>query len=181
MNPIQSCASVCPQWKQGQYLLWRPGGRLGRDRSQLVRHFLTLGIEDPKIAQVLVRHIPVYLQRYRQAISGPFVRCPYRHPIRKIPGLKIRSVAPSRRTGAKSQQNEDEGGPAVGGTLSPGSLSRFKASLERLAVEFEELARTDARLPLAQRDGCSGILAVRSWEFSEFTRLRRVGTQRRRG
>jgi transcriptional regulator with XRE-family HTH domain len=68
----------------------------------------------------------------------------------------------------------------VGGTLSPGSLSRFKASLERLAIEFEELARGDARLPLAQRDGCSAILAVRAWEFSEFTRLRRVGTQKRR-
>lgn len=78
----------------------------------------------------------------------------------------------------------DGGGDAfrfVGGTLSPGSLSRFKASLERLAVEFEELARNDARLPLAQRDGCSAILAVRSWEFSEFTRLRRAGTLRRRG
>jgi transcriptional regulator with XRE-family HTH domain len=68
----------------------------------------------------------------------------------------------------------------VGGTLSPGSLSRFKASLERLAIEFEELARGDARLPLARRDGCSAILAVRAWEFSEFTRLRRPGTQKRR-
>jgi len=68
----------------------------------------------------------------------------------------------------------------VGGTLSLGSLSRFKASLERLAIEFEELARGDARLPLAQRDGCSAILAVRAWEFSEFTRLRRIGTQSRR-
>jgi transcriptional regulator with XRE-family HTH domain len=78
----------------------------------------------------------------------------------------------------------DGGGDAfrfVGGTLSPGSLSRFKAALERLAVEFEELARNDARLPLAQRDGCSAILAVRSWEFSEFTRLRRAGAQKRRG
>jgi transcriptional regulator with XRE-family HTH domain len=66
----------------------------------------------------------------------------------------------------------------VGGTLSAGSLSRFKASLERLAVEFEELARADARLPLADRDGCSAILAVRSWEFSEFTRLRRAAKPR---
>ena len=68
----------------------------------------------------------------------------------------------------------------VGGTLSPGSLSRFKASLERLAIEFEEFARGDARLPLTERDGCSAILAVRAWEFSEFTRLRRVGIQKRR-
>jgi hypothetical protein len=67
----------------------------------------------------------------------------------------------------------------VGGTLSSGSLSQFKASLERLAIEFEELARSDARLPLVDRDGCSAILAVRSWEFSEFTRLRRAGSPKR--
>jgi len=61
----------------------------------------------------------------------------------------------------------------VGGTLSPGSLARFAVSLERLASEFEALARQDARLPLEQRNGCSAILAVRAWEFSEFTHLRR--------
>lgn len=47
----------------------------------------------------------------------------------------------------------------VGGTLSAGSLSQFKAALERLAVQFEELARADARLPRAKRDGCRAILA----------------------
>ena len=61
----------------------------------------------------------------------------------------------------------------VGGTLSPESLARFAVSLERLASEFESLARHDSRLPLERRNGCSAILAVRSWEFSEFTRLRR--------
>lgn len=61
----------------------------------------------------------------------------------------------------------------VGGTLSSDSAVRFKASLERLAGEFEALARQDARLPLEKRNGCSAILAVRSWEFSEFARLRR--------
>ena len=61
----------------------------------------------------------------------------------------------------------------VGGTLSAESATRLKASVERLAGEFEELARRDARLPLETRNGCSAILAVRSWEFSEFTRLRR--------
>jgi DNA-binding Xre family transcriptional regulator len=66
----------------------------------------------------------------------------------------------------------------VGGTLSAASLARFRHSLERLAVEFEHLARHDARLPLASRDGCSAILALRSWEFSEFTRLRRPGARR---
>lgn len=69
----------------------------------------------------------------------------------------------------------------VGGTLSAGSLSQFKGSIERLAAQFEDLARADARLPLSQRDGCSAILAVRSWEFSEFTRLRRVGVSKKGG
>lgn len=70
----------------------------------------------------------------------------------------------------------DGGGDAlrfVAGTLSAESLSQFKASLERLAAEFEVLARNDARLPLERRNGCSAVLAARAWEFSEFTRLRR--------
>jgi DNA-binding Xre family transcriptional regulator len=68
----------------------------------------------------------------------------------------------------------------VGGTLSPASLLQFRAALERAAIEFEGLARRDARLPLAERDGCSAILAVRAFEFSEFTRLRRAGSVRGR-
>jgi hypothetical protein len=66
----------------------------------------------------------------------------------------------------------------VGGMLSAQSLAQFKSSLERLAVEFEELARHDARLPAEKRRGCSAVLAAQSWEFSEFTRLRRAGASR---
>jgi hypothetical protein len=66
----------------------------------------------------------------------------------------------------------------AGGLLSTESQTRFRNSLERLAAEFEELARNDARLPLERRFGCSAVLAVRSWEFSEFTRLRRPGSVR---
>lgn len=61
----------------------------------------------------------------------------------------------------------------VGGTLSGGSLARMRRAIEQLAQEFEELARRDARLPLDARDGCSAMLVMRRWEFSEFTRLRR--------
>ncbi|MEO8309460.1 MAG: helix-turn-helix transcriptional regulator [Pseudomonadota bacterium] len=73
----------------------------------------------------------------------------------------------------------DEPGDAfrfAGGLLSTESLTRFKASLERLAAEFEELARKDAKLSAADREGCSAVLAVRSWEFSEITRMRRPGS-----
>ena len=54
----------------------------------------------------------------------------------------------------------------VGRMLSSASLAQFKASLERLAAEVEELARGDARLPLAERNGCSAILAVKLSELS---------------
>jgi transcriptional regulator with XRE-family HTH domain len=62
----------------------------------------------------------------------------------------------------------------INGLLSQDSLRQFRASIERMAAEFEQLAHSDARLPLADRDGCSVILALRQWEFSEFVRLRRM-------
>jgi transcriptional regulator with XRE-family HTH domain len=61
----------------------------------------------------------------------------------------------------------------IAGLLSEASRRHVAASLERLVQEFEELARRDARLPLEARDGCSAVLALRQWEFSEFTALRR--------
>lgn len=61
----------------------------------------------------------------------------------------------------------------IGGTLSAASLARLKLSMAQFVEEFESLARQDSKLPLAVRDGCSALLALRKWEFSEFTRLRR--------
>jgi transcriptional regulator with XRE-family HTH domain len=67
----------------------------------------------------------------------------------------------------------------VGGTLSEGSLLKLRASLRHVAAEFESLAQQDARLPLEERDGCTAVLALRSWEFSEFSNLRRSPKTRR--
>lgn len=61
----------------------------------------------------------------------------------------------------------------VAGSLSQASRVRFKSALNRITAEFEELARQDARLPITDRDGCTAILALRDWQFSEFTRFRR--------
>lgn len=61
-----------------------------------------------------------------------------------------------------------------GGLLTAESLMKFKAGIDRLALEFEELAHKDARRPLEERDSCSAILSLRSWEFSEFNKLRRT-------
>lgn len=61
----------------------------------------------------------------------------------------------------------------VAGLLSPGSLAQMKHSIDRLAREFDELNKRDSALPIAERHGCSAVLAMRPWEFSVFTRLRR--------
>jgi transcriptional regulator with XRE-family HTH domain len=67
----------------------------------------------------------------------------------------------------------------VAGMLSRASMIRLQASIRRVAAEFEQLAHQDTRLPLADRDGCSAILTLRSWEFSEFSKLRRPALARR--
>jgi transcriptional regulator with XRE-family HTH domain len=61
----------------------------------------------------------------------------------------------------------------VGGLLSSSSMLRLQASIRRFAADYEQLAHQDARLPLEERHGCSAILALRSWEYSEFSKLRR--------
>lgn len=68
----------------------------------------------------------------------------------------------------------DEQFKFVGGLLSPGSLAQLKQSIDRLAREFDELNKRDAALPIAERRGCSAVFALRPWEFSVFTRLRRA-------
>jgi transcriptional regulator with XRE-family HTH domain len=59
----------------------------------------------------------------------------------------------------------------VGGL--PSSMLRLQASIRRFADEYEQLAHQDARLPLEERHGWSAILALRLWEYSEFSKLRR--------
>lgn len=61
----------------------------------------------------------------------------------------------------------------VGGLLSDSSMLRLQASIRRFAAEFDQLSHQDARLPLEERHSCSAILALRFWEFSEFSKLRR--------
>ena len=67
----------------------------------------------------------------------------------------------------------------VAGMLSEASLLRLRASLRHVASEFETLAQQDARLPLEERDGATAILALRSWEYSEFAKLRRAPRTKR--
>jgi hypothetical protein len=66
----------------------------------------------------------------------------------------------------------------VGGLLSASSVLRLQASIRRFAAEYEQLAHQDARLPFEQLNSCSAIFALRAWEFSEISKLRRNKTAR---
>jgi hypothetical protein len=61
----------------------------------------------------------------------------------------------------------------VAGLLSRASLAQLTQSIDRLAREFDELARRDAILPPAERSSSSAVFALRPWEFSMFKALRR--------
>jgi transcriptional regulator with XRE-family HTH domain len=61
----------------------------------------------------------------------------------------------------------------VGGLLSLTGLTQMQQSIDRLAREFDELARRDAVLPLSERRACGAVFAIRPWEFSMFAGLRR--------
>jgi hypothetical protein len=60
--------------------------------------------------------------------------------------------------------------------LSPASLAQLAQSIDRVAREFDELVRRDTSLPIAERRSCSAVFALRPWEFSLFTALRRKGS-----
>ncbi len=59
----------------------------------------------------------------------------------------------------------------VYGMLSARSNAVVQRRMEQLAREFDELRREDMHLPLAEREGCSLMCALRPWDF--FARLRR--------
>ncbi len=61
----------------------------------------------------------------------------------------------------------------VGGSLSLTGLTQMQQSIDRLAREFDEVARRDAVLPLDERRSCGAVFAIRPWEFSQFAALRR--------
>jgi len=61
----------------------------------------------------------------------------------------------------------------IAGSLSSESVAQFRAAMEQLAVQFERLARDDARLPHDQRQATWAVLAVREWQIYEFAQMRR--------
>lgn len=69
-------------------------------------------------------------------------------------------------------------GPAESLLLVHGSVSRgiapsFVDRLQRVAQDFAQQHQADQKLPAAEREGYTLLLAMRSWEFAAFTQLRR--------
>jgi len=62
----------------------------------------------------------------------------------------------------------------VGGMLSRKSVMLIQTRIEELARELDGLVETDLGLPASERFGVSLEVAFRPWEFSGFTKYRRV-------
>ncbi|WP_299876370.1 helix-turn-helix transcriptional regulator [uncultured Cocleimonas sp.] len=56
----------------------------------------------------------------------------------------------------------------LNGMLSQESNAIFQRKLERLAREFDEMAKEDVTLSLSERLGYTSVLAVRDWRFTVF-------------
>jgi hypothetical protein len=61
----------------------------------------------------------------------------------------------------------------LSGMLSKSNLTRFHQAMERVAQEFDEMAREDSRLPLSERHTTSLVIALRPWAFPPFARYRK--------
>jgi hypothetical protein len=66
-----------------------------------------------------------------------------------------------------------EGLLLVHGTVSRGIAPSFVDRMQRLAQDFAQQHQADQKLPDKEREGYTLVLAMRSWEFSAFTQLRR--------
>lgn len=66
-----------------------------------------------------------------------------------------------------------EGLLLVHGSVSRAIAPSFMDRLQRVAQDFAQQHQADQKLPEKEREGYTLVLAMRSWEFEAFTRLRR--------
>lgn len=66
-----------------------------------------------------------------------------------------------------------EGLLLVHGSVSKSIAPSFVERMQRLAQDFSQQHQADQKLPEAAREGYTLVMAVRSWEFEAFMRLRR--------
>ena len=66
-----------------------------------------------------------------------------------------------------------EGLLLVHGAISRSLAPSFLERMQRVAQDFAQQHQSDQKLPEKDREGYTVLLAMRSWEFAAFTRLRR--------
>lgn len=69
---------------------------------------------------------------------------------------------------------EAEGLLLVHGSISHAVAPSFVDRLQRLAQDFAQQHQADQKLPEKAREGYTLVLAMRSWEFEAFSKLRRL-------
>ena len=62
----------------------------------------------------------------------------------------------------------------VHGSVSRAIAPSFVDRLQRVAQDFAQQHQADQKMPQKEREGYTLVLAMRNWEFSAFTQLRRT-------
>lgn len=73
----------------------------------------------------------------------------------------------------KADFDRDERRLFLSAPLTAGSLDRLVSRVDALASEFQGLQKADAALPRTQLKNTGLAIAMRAWELSSFTVLRR--------
>ncbi len=64
----------------------------------------------------------------------------------------------------------------ITGMISVSSNAMLQKRIERLANEFSDLEKEDAKLPIGKREGTTLVVAIRPWELKSFEDMRRQDT-----
>ena len=62
----------------------------------------------------------------------------------------------------------------LGGTFSESSIEKIKVLMDDLGLKINELMRQDLKLPLEKRYSVGTVFALRKWELSVFSKLRKA-------
>ena len=70
-------------------------------------------------------------------------------------------------------EGDGEGLLLVHGSISRSLAPSFPERMQRVAQDFAQQHQADQKLAAKDREGYTLLLAMRSWEFEAFTKLRR--------
>ncbi len=138
--------------------------------QQIVEHYT---FSEPELIQLLARLdrmkiIELLPENRIRLITARDFRWIKHGPIESFVMDKVKDAF----LAARFEQSE-EALKFVSGLLSRNAMLKIKQKLEKMEQEIHQMVEQDSQLPLSERNGFSALLAIRFWDFKEFSALKR--------